>query len=118
MGKKISESEVTDGIYSLVIEQPQEETFEGKTVEFRLVFPSDTGIKSEGMLLNRTGTWEAGNIEEIDFKLAQKRGFLVNPPIGEIGSGIPWNNIDGSLLSIIGIILTLIAAGIPLFKGD
>ena len=118
MGKKISESEVTDGIYSLIIEQPQEETFEGKTVEFRLVFPSDTGIKSGGMLLNRTGTWEAGNIEEIDFKLAQKRGFLVNPPIGEIGSGIPWNNIDGSLLSIIGIILTLIAAGIPLFKGD
>ena len=118
MGKKISESEVTDGIYSLVIEQPQEEPFEGKTVEFRLVFPSDTGIKSEGMLLNRTGTWEAGNIEEIDFKLAQKRGFLVNPPIGEIGSGIPWNNIDANLLSIIGIILTLITAGIPLFKGD
>ena len=49
---------------------------------------------------------------------AQKRGFLVNRPTGEIESGVPWNKIDAQSLSIIGIILTLITAAIPLFKGD
>ena len=117
-GERIIESDVTDGIYSLIIEQPQEVSFEDEIVEFRLFIPNSTGSESKGILLSQTGIWEAGNIEDIDFEVAQKRGFLINPPIGDIGSSLPWNNIDTNTLSIVGIILTLITAGIPLFKGD
>ena len=117
-GQKISESDVTDGYYSLRIEQPQGESFEGETVEFRLFLPGTTDGQSEGILLSQTSSWEAGNIENIDFEIAQQRGFLINPPIGNIGSDLPWNRIDTNTLSIVGIILTLITAGIPLFRGD
>jgi hypothetical protein len=51
-------------------------------------------------------------------KPAQKRGFLVNSPVGGIASDVQWNGLDAQSLSIIGIILTLITAAIPLFKGD
>ena len=47
-----------------------------------------------------------------------KRGFLVNGPVGGIESDVQWNKIDAHSLSIIGIILTLVTAAIPLFKGD
>ena len=117
-GQKISESDVTDGYYSLRIEQPQGESFEGETVEFRLFLPGTTDGQSKGILLSQTSSWEAGNIENIDFEIAQQRGFLINPPIGNIGSDLPWNRIDTNTLSIVGIILTLITAGIPLFRGD
>ena len=117
-GHKISESMITDGAYSLLIEQPQNEDFQGKPVEFRLFLPDATGGEPEGILLDQTGAWEAGNIARVDFKLRPKRGIFLNPPIGELGFKNPWNNIDTNLLSAVGILLTLLTAGLTLFKVD
>jgi len=51
--------------------------------------------------------------------LEKKRGFFMNPELGVPGSpGLTWNTIDGNLLSVIGIVLTLVTAAIPLFKSD
>ena len=117
-GEKTDETNVSEGSYSLLIPQPQDKDFEGLPIKFRLSVTNNTGDSAQGILLDQTGYWEAGSISEIDFHLKRTRGFLVNPPLGEFGSRLSWNNIDANLLSIVGILLTLITAGIPLFKSD
>ena len=102
----------------LLISQPLDKDFGGLPIEFWLSVNGDNEDNAQGILLDQTGHWEAGNISEIDFRLKKTRGFLVNPPLGEFGSQLSWNNIDANLLSIVGILLTLITAGIPLFKSD
>ena len=117
-GEKIGETNVSAGSYSLLISQPLDKDFEGLPIKFRLSVNGSNEDNAQGILLDQTGYWEAGNISEIDFRLKKTRGFLVNPPLGEFGSRLSWNNIDANLLSIVGILLTLITAGIPLFKSD
>ena len=117
-GERTGETDVSDGSYSLLISQPLDKDFGGLPIEFWLSVNGDNEDNAQGILLDQTGHWEAGNISEIDFRLKKTRGFLVNPPLGEFGSQLSWNNIDANLLSIIGILLTLITAGIPLFKSD
>ena len=117
-GERTGETNVSDGSYSLLISQPLDKDFGGLTIEFWLSVNGDNEDNAQGILLDQTGHWEAGNISEIDFRLKKTRGFLINPPLGEFGSQLSWNNIDANLLSIVGILLTLITAGISLFKSD
>ena len=118
-GELISTAAVTESSYSLVIEQPDGLDFKGRSVEFQLYLEVPNSDVSNGIRLQQTAVWDAGVITTLDFNLEKKRGFFMNPEIGVPGSpGLTWNTIDGNLLSVIGIILTLVTAAIPLFKSD
>ena len=117
-GDKTGETELSDGSFSLLISQPLDKNFEGLPIEFRLSVVDRAEGGAVDLTLDQTSHWSAGNISEMDFHLKKKRGFLVNPPFGEFGERLSWNNIDANILSIVGILLTLITAGISLFKSD
>ena len=118
-GEIIATAAVTESSYSLVMEQPDGLDFEGRSVEFQLYLEAPNSDASNGILLHQTSVWGAGVITALDFNLEKKRGFFVNPQLGVPGSsGLSWNTIDGNLLSVIGIVLTLFTAAIPLFKSD
>ena len=118
-GEMISTATVAESSYSLVIEQPDGLNFKGRSVEFQLYLEAPNSDALNGVLLQQTAVWDAGVITTLDFNLEKKRGFFINPELGVPGSPeLTWNTIDGNLLSVIGIILTLVTAAIPLFKSD
>ena len=118
-GEMISTATVAESSYSLVIEQPDGLDFKGRSVEFQLYLEAPNSDAFNGVLLQQTAVWDAGVITTLDFNLEKKRGFFMNPELGVPGSpGLTWNTIDGNLLSVIGIVLTLVTAAIPLFKSD